>query len=118
MILSVLGNLPSAGGQCPACGDPNGCQFVPSGPEVANCWCLDVKVGAERLDQITDNFGASACLCSRCLHAVSGDPHEPSVAGRDYYVTPAGTLVFTVAHHLRRGSCCDNDCRHCPYRKD
>ncbi len=23
--------------------------------------------------------------------------------------------VFTEAHHLERGSCCGNGCRHCPY---
>jgi len=23
--------------------------------------------------------------------------------------------VFTAAHHLRRGSCCGNGCRHCPF---
>jgi len=25
-------------------------------------------------------------------------------------------LVFTAAYHLRRGSCCKSDCRHCPYK--
>ena len=25
-------------------------------------------------------------------------------------------LVFTAAYHLRRGYCCNSDCRHCPYR--
>jgi hypothetical protein len=25
-------------------------------------------------------------------------------------------LVFTAAYHLRRGSCCNSDCRHCPYK--
>jgi hypothetical protein len=24
-------------------------------------------------------------------------------------------LVFTAAHHLRRGACCGNGCRHCPF---
>ncbi|HXC17348.1 MAG TPA: DUF5522 domain-containing protein [Holophagaceae bacterium] len=23
--------------------------------------------------------------------------------------------VFTEAHHLRRGTCCGNRCRHCPF---
>ncbi len=23
--------------------------------------------------------------------------------------------VFTEAHHLERGSCCGNGCRHCPF---
>ena len=25
-------------------------------------------------------------------------------------------LVFTAAYHLRRGYCCNSDCRHCPYK--
>jgi hypothetical protein len=31
-----------------------------------------------------------------------------------YYEGPY--LVFTVAHHLKRGYCCNSNCRHCPYR--
>lgn len=26
-------------------------------------------------------------------------------------------LVFTAAYHLRRGYCCNSDCRHCPFRE-
>jgi Family of unknown function (DUF5522) len=25
-------------------------------------------------------------------------------------------VVFTAAYHLKRGYCCNSDCRHCPYR--
>ena len=25
-------------------------------------------------------------------------------------------LVFTAAYHLRRGYCCNSNCRHCPYK--
>jgi hypothetical protein len=32
----------------------------------------------------------------------------------DYYQTPEGFLVFTEKYHLKRGYCCDNNCRHCP----
>ncbi|MFN8009803.1 MAG: DUF5522 domain-containing protein [Holophagaceae bacterium] len=34
--------------------------------------------------------------------------------GLDVYLE-GGCLVFTEAHHLRRGSCCGSGCRHCPY---
>ena len=33
----------------------------------------------------------------------------------DYYYTQNGFLVFTEKYHLRRGYCCQNGCRHCPY---
>jgi hypothetical protein len=31
-----------------------------------------------------------------------------------YYEGPY--LVFTDAYHLKRGYCCNSDCRHCPYK--
>ena len=31
-----------------------------------------------------------------------------------YYEGPY--LVFTAAYHLKRGYCCNSDCRHCPYK--
>ncbi|WP_018618207.1 DUF5522 domain-containing protein [Spirosoma luteum] len=34
---------------------------------------------------------------------------------KDYYLTPEGYMVFTAAYHLKRGYCCQNGCRHCPY---
>jgi Family of unknown function (DUF5522) len=39
-------------------------------------------------------------------------PLEPE----DYYFE-GPCLVFTAAYHLKRGSCCNSDCRHCPYRE-
>jgi Family of unknown function (DUF5522) len=32
----------------------------------------------------------------------------------DYYLEN-GLMVFTSTHHLKRGYCCNNQCRHCPY---
>jgi Family of unknown function (DUF5522) len=31
-----------------------------------------------------------------------------------YYEGPY--MVFTAAYHLKRGYCCNSDCRHCPYK--
>jgi hypothetical protein len=25
-------------------------------------------------------------------------------------------VVFTAAYHLKRGYCCNSECRHCPYK--
>lgn len=33
----------------------------------------------------------------------------------DYYIDENGNLVFTAAYLLKRGYCCGNGCRHCPY---
>ena len=35
----------------------------------------------------------------------------------DFYLSEEGFIVFTEAYHLKRGYCCQNNCRHCPYRK-
>ncbi|MBK8847713.1 MAG: hypothetical protein IPO27_14685 [Bacteroidetes bacterium] len=35
----------------------------------------------------------------------------------DYYLTPEGYVVFTEKYHLKRGYCCQSNCRHCPYKK-
>ncbi len=40
----------------------------------------------------------------------------PLQAG-DFYNTPEGYLVFTAQYHRRRGFCCGNGCRHCPWKK-
>ena len=31
-----------------------------------------------------------------------------------YYEGPY--MVFTAAYHLKRGYCCNSNCRHCPYK--
>lgn len=33
----------------------------------------------------------------------------------EYYINEQGYLVFTEAYHLKRGYCCGNSCKHCPY---
>ncbi len=36
--------------------------------------------------------------------------------GKDTYIDPAsGYLVLTSQAHLKRGTCCGNVCRHCPF---
>jgi hypothetical protein len=35
--------------------------------------------------------------------------------GEDYYFD-GPNIVFTAQYHLKRGSCCNSGCRHCPYR--
>ena len=41
------------------------------------------------------------------------------VAGLDYYFdAQTGLLVFTAHYLARRGFCCGNGCRHCPYLKE
>ena len=46
--------------------------------------------------------------------AVSTNEAPDIGPGDFYYEGPY--LVFTAAYHLRRGYCCNSDCRHCPYK--
>ncbi len=34
----------------------------------------------------------------------------------DYYFNEEGLMVFTEAYHRKRGYCCKNKCRHCPWK--
>jgi hypothetical protein len=39
---------------------------------------------------------------------------QPKQPQPDYYMEN-GLMVFTEAYHRKRGYCCKNGCRHCPY---
>jgi hypothetical protein len=49
-----------------------------------------------------------------------GEPHiapaETAALQADEFYFEGPYMVFTEAYHLRRGYCCNSDCRHCPYR--
>jgi hypothetical protein len=33
----------------------------------------------------------------------------------DFYFNEEGLMVFTREYHLKRGFCCKNKCKHCPW---
>ena len=37
------------------------------------------------------------------------------IEGEDFYYNQEGLVVLTEKFHLRRGYCCGNGCKHCPY---
>ena len=37
------------------------------------------------------------------------------LSSTDFYYDENGYRVMTESYHVRRGSCCGNKCRHCPY---
>jgi len=43
------------------------------------------------------------------------EPNLPALEPDDYYFNEEGLMVFTVKYHLKRGYCCQNGCKHCPY---
>jgi len=40
----------------------------------------------------------------------------PIVEGVDFYYNEEKKVVFTEAYLLKRGYCCNNKCKHCPYK--
>jgi Family of unknown function (DUF5522) len=45
--------------------------------------------------------------------------HKEAIANDDdmYGDPETGYSVFTAKYLLKRGTCCNNGCRHCPYKK-
>jgi hypothetical protein len=49
-----------------------------------------------------------------CMDEEKPKDQEPLIENIDFY-WENGFLVFTENYHLKRGYCCGNGCRHCPY---
>lgn len=95
--------------RCGGCGESNRCQHLENAAEAGACWCGAWIPAASQTSE-------RACLCRECLpkthHLLEKDPAGEA----DGYTDPdTGFWVFSRAYHLRRGSCCGNGCRHCPW---
>lgn len=40
---------------------------------------------------------------------------NPLIENVDYYYNENGYTVLTESYHLKRGTCCQSGCKHCPY---
>lgn len=94
--------------------------------EDGKCWCE----GLPHVAPIADE--QAGCFCPQCLSEAIARLNDPQTGpadvvneqsslpqlreGEDYYLE-GGAMVFTAAYHLKRGYCCDNSCRHCPYQQ-
>lgn len=112
---------------CSVCGARFGCDIDDPNAE---CWCAELPAIVP--------LGADDCRCPECLKSLVKDKIAQYVAtitpenaatniakdlpankklieDIDYYINEEGNFVFTAWHHLRRGYCCENGCKHCPY---
>ena len=109
---------------CSNCGSNLSCGADQSTP----CWCAE-------LPPILSPEVGKTCLCSDCLKEkvqVSIQQYVEGVKAGDFpnqaylYSTPKlvedidfymenGLMVLSSWFHLKRGECCGNACRHCPY---
>ena len=55
---------------------------------------------------------AARAVLSMAMETSSGQ--ALLIEGEDYYLEN-GLMVLTAAYHLRRGYCCEQGCRHCPF---
>ena len=105
-------------GHCPLCGQPNDCQLCTAAAYKGPCWCAQVDIPAALLEQVPAEDCNQACLCRACVlnfhRTAKAAQAAASVRPGDFYFEN-GLMVFTDAHHLRRGYCCGSGCRHCPY---
>ncbi|MBL1279188.1 MAG: hypothetical protein COA33_002905 [Fluviicola sp.] len=46
---------------------------------------------------------------------MSGFSAKSKLDPEDFYNSPEGYIIFTEKYHLKRGYCCKNNCKHCPY---
>ncbi|MGB4497941.1 MAG: DUF5522 domain-containing protein [Methylococcaceae bacterium] len=111
---------------CPLCGNLFSCSSVNT------CWCMNYPA----IISIDDN--QTECFCETCLSKIIQEKiiqtlnslnlqesisvaknyqnYEKLIEGIDYFVEQ-GSYVFTKWYHLKRGICCQNGCRHCPYSR-
>jgi hypothetical protein len=126
-------SLPSENEErCPLCGSLNYCRLAAGDAYKGACWCSEANVPIHVLRFVAENL-ETACLCQRCLHGLSyyaQYSHEaPEILANlyqdikndpfadDSYCDRQGRTVFTTAYHLKRGYCCENYCKYCPYTR-
>ena len=113
--------------QCSVCSQVFKCGMTESD---GSCWC-------NQFPAIFEMNTEADCLCPACLkkatqHKINGYINNLSVDDAlnskakdlpqtkkliediDFYLEK-GNYVFTAWYHLKRGYCCQNGCRHCPY---
>jgi hypothetical protein len=119
--------------RCPLCGQDNNCRVAKGCLYKGACWCHEIHVPAHVLRHLAAEWLEPACLCHPCLETISRissehvamesilreirravAPGEGELSPEEYYLEE-GRCVFTAAYHLKRGSCCNSGCRHCPY---
>jgi hypothetical protein len=48
-------------------------------------------------------------------HVFDSDTNDTPVEGVDYVMSPQGYRIMTEFYLVKRGYCCSNGCKNCPY---
>ena len=116
--------------RCPLCGSKNDCRIANGCAYQGPCWC-EAAIIPTTFQRHPASIHPHACLCRERLNLVVAEATRDayvdlvlarigarvasSVGVSDFYLDENGRTVFTAAFHLKRGYCCRNGCRHCPY---
>lgn len=101
---------------CPVCGGPNACQMCTDEPYKGSCWCFRVEMPESLLKRVPAGTGEGRCVCHGCVaDARRKERWMPRARAGECTFLEDGRMVFTAQYHLRRGYCCGNGCRNCPY---
>jgi hypothetical protein len=65
---------------------------------------------------MTEKPGQTVTATSQPASTEPPTARDEPLRPEDFYMD-GPYLVFTESYHLRRGYCCNSDCRHCPYKK-
>ena len=112
--------------KCSVCGAIMSCGVTQVGEP---CWCTAFPaIMPAEYDQ--------GCRCKTCLSKAIADKIELAIGTHTLeqmlelasqydnqkgliesidYTIEYGEFVYSKWYHLKRGSCCGNSCRHCPY---
>ena len=112
--------------KCSVCGAALSCGAAQEGE---SCWCLGFPaIMPAEYDQ--------GCRCKTCLSKAIAEKIEQAIQENtlehmlalasqydnkkgllEYidYTIEYGEFVYSKWYHLKRGTCCGNSCRHCPY---
>jgi len=116
---------------CALCQAPLTCQSELS---ASPCWCMALP----NIVSIDFSQANEQCLCKECLakkiniqlqslyHNKNLDqlielakPYREKTELVEHidFTIENGLYVFSAWYHLKRGKCCNNGCKHCPYNK-
>lgn len=98
----------------------------------SKCWCNDfppIFAPSDVIDCLCPSCFKNACVVKIEDYVSTITPEIATenrakdlpkstnlIEGIDYYLEN-GKVVFKKWFHLKRGYCCTNGCRHCPYKK-
>jgi hypothetical protein len=98
---------------------PNGDLFVAIGGRGTQGQVLRVRFTGRAAVTTTAGTDLQQVLAAdQPLSSWSRARWMPRAKAGEFYFTEDGRFVFTQRYHLRRGYCCGNGCRHCPFDEE